>query len=86
MVFASKIRIISKDSVNIIHFRRLRAAVLPFIQLFVPAAKTIVRPIRNNYTWRLVMAHINEAGVKKICEICDRYAKEKTPLMMILSD
>ena len=32
------------------------------------------------------MAHINEAGVQKICEICDRYASEKTPLMMILSD
>ena len=32
------------------------------------------------------MAHINEAGVKTICEICDRYANEKTPLMMILSD
>ena len=32
------------------------------------------------------MAHINEAGVKKITEICDRYAGEKTPLMMILSD
>ena len=32
------------------------------------------------------MAHINEAGVKKIVEICDRYANEKTPLMMILSD
>ena len=32
------------------------------------------------------MALINEAGVKKINEICDRYAGEKTPLMMILSD
>ena len=32
------------------------------------------------------MARINENGVKKICEICDRYANEKTPLMMILSD
>ena len=32
------------------------------------------------------MAHISEAGVKKINEICDRYASEKTPLMMILSD
>ena len=32
------------------------------------------------------MAHINEAGVKKINEICDRYIGEKTPLMMILSD
>ena len=30
--------------------------------------------------------HINEAGVKKINEICDRYIGEKTPLMMILSD
>lgn len=32
------------------------------------------------------MAHLNEASVKKINEICDRYAKERTPLMMILSD
>ena len=32
------------------------------------------------------MAHINEAAVGKIHEICDKYAKEKTPLMMILSD
>ena len=32
------------------------------------------------------MAHISEAGVKQIHEICDRYAGEKTPLMMILSD
>lgn len=32
------------------------------------------------------MAHLSEASVKKINEICDRYAKERTPLMMILSD
>ena len=32
------------------------------------------------------MAHLQEAAVKKINEICDRYAQEKTPLMMILSD
>ncbi len=32
------------------------------------------------------MARINEAGIKKINEICDRYIEEKTPLMMILSD
>ena len=32
------------------------------------------------------IARISEAGVKKICEICDRYVNEKTPLMMILSD
>ena len=32
------------------------------------------------------MAHLNEAAVKKINEICDRYANETTPLMMILSD
>ena len=32
------------------------------------------------------MAHINEAGVKTIEAICNRYAEEKTPLMMILSD
>ena len=32
------------------------------------------------------MAHISEAGVKKIREICGRYTGETTPLMMILSD
>ena len=32
------------------------------------------------------MAHISEVGVEKIHEICNRYADEKTPLMMILSD
>lgn len=32
------------------------------------------------------MSRISENGVKKICEICDRHADEKTPLMMILSD
>ncbi len=32
------------------------------------------------------MAHLQEAAVKKIIEICDRYANDKTPLMMILSD
>ena len=32
------------------------------------------------------MAHLADAAVKQITEICDRYANEKTPLMMILSD
>ena len=32
------------------------------------------------------MAHLSEAAVKKINEICDRYIAEPTPLMMILSD
>ncbi len=32
------------------------------------------------------MAHISENGVKTIREICGRYAGEKTPLIMILSD
>lgn len=32
------------------------------------------------------MAHLSEAAVAKITEICDRYSDEKTPLMMILSD
>ncbi len=32
------------------------------------------------------MAHLSEAAVAKIHEICDRYADERTPLMMILSD
>lgn len=32
------------------------------------------------------MAHLSEAAVKQITEICDRYTAENTPLMMILSD
>ena len=32
------------------------------------------------------MAHLQAAAVQKFNEICDRYAQEKTPLMMILSD
>ncbi|MDY6368113.1 MAG: NAD(P)H-dependent oxidoreductase subunit E [Clostridia bacterium] len=32
------------------------------------------------------MAHLQEAAVAKINEICDRYVGEETPLMMILSD
>lgn len=32
------------------------------------------------------MAHISDAGVKKINEIIDRHINQKTPLMMILSD
>ena len=32
------------------------------------------------------MAHLSEAAVAKINEICDRYVGETTPLMMILSD
>ena len=32
------------------------------------------------------MAHLQEAAVKQITEICDRYKDETTPLMMILSD
>ncbi len=32
------------------------------------------------------MAHLNEAAVAKINEICDRYVDERTPLMMILTD
>ncbi len=32
------------------------------------------------------MAHLSETAVAKINEICDRYAAEKTPLIMILSD
>lgn len=32
------------------------------------------------------MAHLNGAAIDKITEICNRYANEKTPLMMILSD
>ena len=32
------------------------------------------------------MAQLSEAAVAKINEICDRYAGEPTPLMMILSD
>ena len=32
------------------------------------------------------MAHISEAGVRQVQAICNRYANEKPPLMMILSD
>ena len=32
------------------------------------------------------MAHLQQAAVEKINQICDRYANDKTPLMMILSD
>ena len=32
------------------------------------------------------MAHLSDLAKTKICEICDRYADERTPLMMILSD
>lgn len=32
------------------------------------------------------MAHLSDAAVVKINEICDRYANEETPLMMMLSD
>ncbi len=32
------------------------------------------------------MAHLSEAAVAQITDICDRYANETTPLMMILSD
>lgn len=32
------------------------------------------------------MAHLSEASVSEITKICERYADEKTPLMMILSD
>lgn len=32
------------------------------------------------------MSHLSESAAEKIAAICDRYANEKTPLMMILSD
>ena len=32
------------------------------------------------------MARLNDVAVAKITAICDRYANERTPLMMILSD
>ena len=32
------------------------------------------------------MAHLQEAAVKKVHEICDHYKDETTPLIMILSD
>ena len=32
------------------------------------------------------MAHLQDAAVKQITDICDRYKNENTPLMMILSD
>ena len=48
-----------------------------------------IRPnvlFKNDIRLEANMARISENGVKTICEICDRYANEKTPLMMILSD
>ena len=32
------------------------------------------------------MAHLSEAAVRQISDICDRHADAKTPLIMILSD
>ena len=32
------------------------------------------------------MAQLNEVAIKRVHEICDKYADERTPLMMILSD
>lgn len=32
------------------------------------------------------MAHLQGAAIKRINEICDKYAREKTPLLMILND
>ena len=32
------------------------------------------------------MAHLSDLAVAQITKICDKYANEKTPLMMILSD
>ena len=32
------------------------------------------------------MTRLSETAAKRISEICDKYAAEKTPLMMILSD
>ena len=37
-------------------------------------------------TRRAKMAHLNDAAVANIKNICDKYANEPTPLMMILSD
>ena len=54
-----------------------RKVVFPFAAMF--SCKIYTRLEAN-------MARISENGVKKICEICDRYVNEKTPLMMILSD
>ena len=41
---------------------------------------------RNKVIGRFYMARLQEAAVKQIEEICDRYRYENTPLMMILSD
>ncbi len=32
------------------------------------------------------MAHLQEQAAKRICEICDKYSGENTPLIMILSE
>jgi NADH:ubiquinone oxidoreductase subunit E len=42
--------------------------------------------VKNLFKGEIKMAHLSEAAVVKINEICDRYVNEKTPLIMILSD
>ena len=58
----------------------------PVIGVFSGAGAKVSEGIDCLSAYGSVMAKISEAGVKTICEICDRYANEKTPLMMILSD
>jgi NADH:ubiquinone oxidoreductase subunit E len=69
-------------------FHRLLAVVLCVFKAKIQQKETKITQKDKNtlLIGRLIMAHISENGVKKICEICDRYANEKTPLMMILSD
>ena len=42
--------------------------------------------VKIYFKGEIKMAHLSEAAVIKINEICDRYVNEKTPLIMILSD
>ena len=42
--------------------------------------------VKIYFKGEIKMAHLSEAAVVKINEICDRYVNEKTPLIMILSD
>ena len=52
--------------------------------VFFRARETLKKNI--SYIKEATMAHLSEAAVVKINEICDRYVDEKTPLMMILND
>ena len=52
--------------------------------VFFRVSETLKKNI--SYHKEATLAHLSEAAVGKINEICDRYVDEKTPLMMILND